>query len=712
MSSRGERRRPPRLRGAKAGGTSAPPPQARGRTVSLARAAGAVLRCELRGLLRDRRALFFSVLLPVALYPLLFVLNQRLEGISRERMEARSVGVALALDDLPEEMEQRLRELLAEHAPIELRAADERRVRVLEAALERGTSDAEQQEREELEQLAEEGAEALLLARHKPDAPGRYLIRVWYDGARDLSNEAQGRVSQALDALTRELRAARLEELLGGDPARRVELEAIDVASALDAGGAALGRLVPLLAVLVLLSGASFAALSAFAGEREAGTLETLLVQPVQARALALGKLGAVLALSLAALVLNAASVAGCALAGLGALPAGALGGTTPALDPARLALSAFVFLPACVLLCAALCLACSRAHSFREGQHYLLPLGLLALLPTLAATRPEVELDPVLACIPLAGPSLAFRDALAGSLRPTPALLALLSGWLWAGLVLARLVARFSGERLLDDARPSGEAELAGRRALRYGWAGVFVVYLAGGLLQTLHPVWGLLATLWILLPALAIALARHGRERGEPMHAALGLLRPSPLHALGALLAAPGLASLARSAFEWQQKVLPLPSSMSSESALPFELASLSPAALLFVMALTPGVCEELFFRGAVLGGTRRELAPWKSVAWQALLFGAVHASIYRFAPTAMLGALLALLTLRARSVLPAMILHFSYNACLVLATAEVGGELAQPLTDSKILGPVALIGLALFATRAPQVRGERSM
>ena len=48
--------------------------------------------------------------------------------------------------------------------------------------------------------------------------------------------------------------------------------------------------------MLVLLSGGSYAALAAFAGERESGTLETLLVQPVPSLDIVWGKFGSVLA--------------------------------------------------------------------------------------------------------------------------------------------------------------------------------------------------------------------------------------------------------------------------------------------------------------------------------------------------------------------------------------------------------------------------------
>jgi sodium transport system permease protein len=130
-----------------------------------------------------------------------------------------------------------------------------------------------------------------------------------------------------------------------------------------------------------------------------------------------------------------------------------------------------------------------------------------------------------------------------------------------------------------------------------------------------------------------------------------------------------------------------------MTSGSGLPPELTELSTGWMFVALALSPGICEELFFRGAILSGLRRDLPAWRSVFWQALLFGAVHASIYRFAPTATLGALLAMLTLRSRSLIPAMVLHISYNGLLVLGSES--GWFQAPWVPWLIL-PAALFAL----------------
>jgi len=136
----------------------------------------------------------------------------------------------------------------------------------------------------------------------------------------------------------------------------------------------------------------------------------------------------------------------------------------------------------------------------------------------------------------------------------------------------------------------------------------------------------------------------------------------------------------------FDWQSTVLPMPSRIDVGHLLQ-DLANLPLPARLFLLAISPAVCEELFFRGAVLSGLRRDLSTAGCLAWQAVTFGAAHGSIYRFVPTALVGIVLAALTLRARSVLPAMLLHASYNLLLVL-------EVDQPMWLWLALPGAALI------------------
>lgn len=147
----------------------------------------------------------------------------------------------------------------------------------------------------------------------------------------------------------------------------------------------------------------------------------------------------------------------------------------------------------------------------------------------------------------------------------------------------------------------------------------------------------------------------------------------------------------------------VLSLAAAFMPGAALAAEAAT--PDAGLFVpmllqSALIAPVCEELFFRGYLLGvlgrGGRERLRP--AALATALLFALAHGIGPALPVYALLGALFALLTLRASSVLAAMLAHGCYNAALLaLAYAGLGGLFSglSPLSCA-----VRLLGTAAFA------------
>lgn len=120
------------------------------------------------------------------------------------------------------------------------------------------------------------------------------------------------------------------------------------------------------------------------------------------------------------------------------------------------------------------------------------------------------------------------------------------------------------------------------------------------------------------------------------------------------------------------------------------------------LMLLALLPGICEELLFRGAVLGLLARRGRPWLAVALQAVLFGLVHIYAFKLLPTMTLGLLLGALAVRSRSVWPGVAVHLLNNAAaLVLFSAGWSLEEVH-------WGALAALGAAGFAaawlTRCP--------
>ena len=674
-----------------------------GRRASLWRVGAVVFRAEVLAFLRDKRALGAAILLPVLLYPLMFFGNTWLEKVSRETLAARKVTVALDLAGAEPELAGELRRLLEDEPPIDLVDFDASTLR--EHALGRidGRIDSLEAELRVARSELEGGFDLLITALPHSVLVDRMVFRLHHDGSNDLSNEASRRGRSALAELERN-RAETLREevLVAGDPARGLDEVSVDVASPDDSGGAALGKLLPLVAMLVLVSGGAYGALSAFAGERENNTLETLLVQPVPALAVAWGKFAAVALLAVAALLSNAGSLIGSLAFGLGRLPGMEEGSTAVVLSAGRLALGAVVFLPAALLICAVLCLISARAQSFREGQHAIFPLTLVVALPAAAAGWGDVGLDAFTAAVPLLGPSLALRDVMAGRLAAVPALVAFVSGCVWAAFALARMASTLDAERLLQSAETEheyGQRRSASRTAIAFGLFAVLAIYVVGGWLQSRQILWGMLATLWLVVPVLTLLAARAiARRTKTPLRELMSLRAPKPAHALAALSLAPALAWFMSEWVPWQEKLLPMPSSALTGSPVVALLADLSPWAVFLVFAASAGIHEELLFRGAILGGLVRDLSARRVVLWQAVLFALAHASIYRFVPTAVVGAVLALLVLRTRSVFAAMLLHTAYNGLLVL-----GGT--YPVLADPRWSWLAIPGLLLLAWPAPR-------
>jgi membrane protease YdiL (CAAX protease family) len=231
---------------------------------------------------------------------------------------------------------------------------------------------------------------------------------------------------------------------------------------------------------------------------------------------------------------------------------------------------------------------------------------------------------------------------------------------------------------------------------------AGVAVVFFVGGITLEMHlGQVGLLAAEWLLLLAPALIFVWLGRF--DPRRT-LSLRLPPPEGWLGAVLMVAGALPLAWGMGWLETRVLPVP--RGTIEGLEKLVTASTPAGLawlVFLLALTPAICEEAVFRGVLLGGTRT-LDTWRVVVLNGLVFGAFHLSFdtpVRFLPTAWLGIVLAWTVLRTRSLWTGVLMHFLNNGAIVLmASVPV---LRQVVADPDAPPPLWLIPLALLCLAA---------
>ncbi len=87
------------------------------------------------------------------------------------------------------------------------------------------------------------------------------------------------------------------------------------------------------------------------------------------------------------------------------------------------------------------------------------------------------------------------------------------------------------------------------------------------------------------------------------------------------------------------------------------------------ILLTAILPGICEEIFNRGIVLSSLRSMFSDWAVILLGGLVFGLFHQYIFQTFYTAAFGMVLVYVSLKTKSILPAMIIHFTNNFVAVI-------------------------------------------
>jgi sodium transport system permease protein len=448
------------------------------------RAAWLVARKDLKVLLRDRQTVIHAILIPLALYPVLFwVLLQAstlIEG-RRESMDSRIAVFAHHGAEL--RAEPLLRELggAGESGQGTQRSAADfvsQRLTLVEPPTPDGALDAGDEAlgagdgdlgadgtRDALEQRASEAVrgERIDAALVVPvEGPLRLLI----DRARPRSELAEGRTREFLEGLGASQLRARLDQVgLSESSLAPFDVDRIDLSPPEQLGSFVASMLLPMMLVLMSLSGAFYPAVDLTAGERERGTEETGLLAPLPREATQTGRLIAVSTFGLFAAALN---LLGMSLAAGHLLSMMGMEQIGFSIDPLRLALLVPLTVPLVVFISAVLLAFASLADTFRQAQSMLGAVQLVFVAPALASSLPGIDLTASIAAVPIVGFSIAMRTILrVDAIGDLPwfelgitALALLVQAW-----IAVRLSARFTGREL--DTGDSGQALARLRSAL-----------------------------------------------------------------------------------------------------------------------------------------------------------------------------------------------------------------------------------------------------
>ncbi len=690
----------------------------------------AIFRKELIEMLRDRRTLIASVLIPVVLYPVLLVGFLRAAESEMTRLKEQCFVIEVPDESARKHLEDIIRETRERFEDsAELPATFHIRI---------GTT-----------LPTHLGDEVQLLVTltdtpQPPPMPSRLHITVQYKEVNIRSLTAMQQLNAVLERYRQELARRNLGNILEARGAGEwdvdlildpVEIEATSTATERERGGWALGQVIPLILVMMIVTGTIYPAIDLTAGERERGTLETLMTAPIPILHLIMGKFLVVATIGMITALLNVASVGATIY----------FGGVAQLITEQMTVASPFGSLPiilACMvpfaLLFAGVMLAvCSFARTFKEAQNYVMPVIIIALIPAFAAVLPTVRLEGALLVLPVGNMVLLTRELLQGTYTWTMITVVVLSTTLYAAAAVAAATRLFGQEAVLfaDAAsyrtmlqrrffkptpRPSPAQALL-LIALLFPMSFYAQSLLAGASNDNLVNTLGWLAIiqfagLFVALPVgLAVFLKIDVVETFQLR------LPPARSWLAAALL---GLSAwVLASEFLWLQGLFLPPSELTEQvfEQMDEQLRNAPLALALLLIAVTPGVAEEMLFRGFVLSGLRDSARKWSAILAVSVIFGVYHFTVDKIPLTALLGVLLAYICWQSRSIFPGMLFHVLHNG---LAVVLPEFEKLRPWIEPPTEGPMRehlpvrtlvaaticfIIGLTLLASIRRPARGS---
>lgn len=145
--------------------------------------------------------------------------------------------------------------------------------------------------------------------------------------------------------------------------------------------------------------------------------------------------------------------------------------------------------------------------------------------------------------------------------------------------------------------------------------------------------------------------------------------------------------------------------PQEMFSVSGSLNDFMSTVPLAVsVLISCVLPAVCEEAVHRGFILKSFQSRIkGKWTLIALMGLLFGFFHGSMWRFLPTALLGAVLTYLMVETENMVYPALFHFINNFFPTLLSGitglEGGGTDTQAVTQSLMENGLPLSFLGIY-------------
>jgi len=382
---------------------------------------------ELVGTIRDKRTIIAMIIIPLIFYPLLFTGIGYFSKIGSMKSEEANSKIVIHGAEFAPQLVKHLRDsekveilITEEDSPNKLQNGDVQAVLVIPSDF-----------KYKIEQ----------------EEPGKLVLK--YDTTEAKSRVAQKRVNQIIEKYKGEILLQRISRLnLQEEFLIPLILQEENIATAEKITGSFLAVILPYLIIILIFAGAMHTAVDITAGEKERGTIATLLVSQISRLEIVLGKCFAVMLISFTSMVLG---LFGLTLAFLlGASIAGGIEGVNFGISINTIFLLFLVLFPLVGLASAVLVMVGIFARNIREASSYITPIYMLTVFLGVISVSQGMELTGKMFLVPILNSSFVFKELLMGKIYWNHILITFSANMIIAGLALLGATRLFTKEEVL----------------------------------------------------------------------------------------------------------------------------------------------------------------------------------------------------------------------------------------------------------------------
>ncbi len=617
-----------------------------------------IYKKELVEMLRDKRTLFTTILLPVILYPLIFVGFSSL--MSRQTVKLEEKGATIAVAD-------------SVNNPMSKAIIDElNKIKYFRYIPYTPASE---------QKYKDKDINSIIIISDSLSTSGTrfYKMSVKFDKSSEQGQMMIGKLDKAVLAAEQGIVKTELSNR-NIDPqlVDIVKLREIDTSTAQKKMGMILGMILPYLLIMLLISGAAVVAADLVAGEKERHTLETLLVSAAHRNEIVLGKYLTIITIALINVLVNLVSLFFSAkyMASQGGLQTAGV----------KMPLEGFVVLflaliPLATLFAAILLSISTFSRNMKEARSYEQPILTVSMLLAMVSFFPAFELNNLMALIPIINISLLFKAVMIGEYQISHLLITIGSTLVLDVLAIWGTIKLFNSESILfrtdDDSSIKTVKKNKGTfftpyYGVIYYVVALIVLFYLGSYLQGQDLGKGLLYTqlLIILFPVL---LTLRILKLDQKITLRLQAPRVKEI-VLIPFIAIPA-AVLVSLLSQVINQLFPFPKEYLEQISKLFQM-KMPVWQQFLIIAVAPGVCEEVLFRGFLMRFFEKN-GKIAAVIISAFLFALFHLDPFRFLPVLLLGFLLGYLTIRSGSIYNSMLSHAINNGFALFVTVFAGSK-----------------------------------